>query len=200
MSHLTLPYLTLPYLTLPYLTLPYLALPYLTLPYLTLPYLTLPYLTLPYRTLPYLTLPYLTLPYLTLPYLTLPYLTLPYLTLPSSLSPSFNEYYFHFIIIINAFTQCRGHDPKDLFKVWKENCLIGDDLNFDKENVMQPSQSQKNKGNKKNNLSVQDKKTVSASGNAPGQQDNFPLPQSFASRNPVVVCSASSLLLFCISH
>lgn len=59
---------------------------------------------------------------------------------------------------------------------------------------MQPSQSQKNKETKKNNLSVQDKKTVNASGNAPGQQDSFPLPQSFASRNPVVVRSAPSVL------
>jgi hypothetical protein len=65
---------------------------------------------------------------------------------------------------------------------------------------MQPSQSQKNKETKENNLGAQDKRTVRASGNAPGQQDSFPLPQSFASRNPVVVCSAPSLLILCICH
>lgn len=125
------------------------------------------------------------------------------ITLIHLTSPYHHHYHLHSInttfhlIVIITFTQCRGHDPKDLFKVWKENCLIGDDLNFDKENVMQPSQSQKNKETKKNNLSVHDKKTVNASGNGPGQQDSFPLPQSFASRNPVVVCHAPSLIMLC---
>ena len=80
----------------------------------------------------------------------------------------------------------RGHDPKDLFKVWKENCLIGDDLNFDKENIVQHS-TQNNKDMKKNNSNTQEKKTLMLSQSASEVSKNFPVPPSFAQRSAVTV-------------
>lgn len=96
----------------------------------------------------------------------------------------------HFTII--AFICCRGHDPKDFFQVWKENCLIGDDLNFDKENIVQLL-SIKNKDINRSYATQQDKdkKTIIPSKNVTGDSKSIPLPPSFASRNPVLVLNCS---------
>ena len=77
----------------------------------------------------------------------------------------------------------RGHDPKDFFKVWKENCLIGEDLNFDKENALPLGDGQ----DKKKALSGKEKKTQNGSKVQPGGLKSFPVPASLAQRAPSLV-------------
>jgi Timeless protein len=97
----------------------------------------------------------------------------------AELADKYNDAWLTDILRIIFFV-LRGHDPKDFFKVWKEKCLIGEDLNFDKENALPTRDGQE----KKKAAASNEKKTQNGSKVQPGGLKNFPVPASLAQRAP----------------
>ena len=102
----------------------------------------------------------------------------------------------------------RGHDPKDFFKVWKENCMIGKDLNLDidKDASSSPIKvEQEAKNNFKNkNKNVNDhvgnsKKLVSGAtrNQSTSGLGSLSIPKALSQRAPVVV---RTCIIFLFHH
>ena len=110
--------------------------------------------------------------------------------------------------IINSFYFLSGHEPKDFFQVWKDNCLIDQDLNLDidlDQTTLSPlktsttikqenQQNQQNLASQKNGANSKKNASVAVVDQSTTRIGRLAVPESLAQRAPSVVSTVLTVL------